>query len=133
MLHYSYMLNLIPIQFLALFAYFILRVIVGLIVYTLGTKLLRRSLTMRTDISHRPIWIRVLAFVLVTAGILCILGLFTQIAAAVIVIVGITQCLSPTHSLFQIVPHRIFWILLSGTGVSLFITGAGQFAIDLPI
>lgn len=131
------MLNPFPIQFLALFAYFLLRVCVGWICISLGLRHLRFTRDLRH--STAPIWpipaslIYTLVLSELTLGLMFIVGWYTQYAAlggialATIMLIWHKRC-TPIG-----IPPRIFYVLFLGTAVSLFITGAGAFAFDLPI
>lgn len=117
------MLNLFPIQFLAPLAYVLLRIALSLVLLKVGMRGLRKA-TMAS---------RTLAVVEIVTGVLYFLGLFTQIAALLgmalslmVLFPFIRKCV-PTH--FDV--RTAFFILT--ISISLFITGAGPFAFDLPI
>ena len=71
--------------------------------------------------------------VLVGAGILFIIGMYTQLAALVTILVSVVMILFTFSNLRSQIPDRMVWFLLLGASLSLFITGAGVLAIDLPI
>lgn len=127
------MLNLLPIQFLALFAYLLLRVTVGIVLLVLGTQLTQSALTMSTVVSRRPYLLAGVGVMCLVSSGLLILGLFTQLGALFVIGLAVTQLLYPNHTVHALVPHPLFWLLLLGAGLSLFITGAGALAFDLPI
>jgi uncharacterized membrane protein YphA (DoxX/SURF4 family) len=132
------MLNLVPIQFLALFGYAILRIVVGWVWCQFAIRHYQERATIMSTL-RIPLfpWPQLALMMIVTVelliGLLFLLGLFTQVAAAL----GAIWCLKLlilrfafTHNSF---PDRITTILLLAISISLFITGAGVFAFDLPI
>ena len=132
------MLNLFSISWLALFAYSISRLMLGGIFLFIC----RRHLTQFAAISKNlklplvqngRITLGAIIVVELAIGTLLLIGLFTQLAA----LLSISLCIKtliwynrfPTGS----VPERITYLLLLTMSISLFITGAGFFAFDLPI
>jgi hypothetical protein len=117
------MLNLFPIQFLALFAYFILRVLTGLSILWLG----HQHYQHRHDLSQilvLPIFpfgktaVFFLVFTEVVIGTLLTIGLFTQAGAILLMLLSLkndrfTQILPSPHptkptNLFIILCHWLF-------------------------
>ncbi|MCB9810720.1 MAG: DoxX family membrane protein [Candidatus Nomurabacteria bacterium] len=132
------MLNPFPIQFLALFAYFLLRVITGLVLLTLGYKhwKSRKELfyTLALPIfPHGKFITAMLIFTEILIGVMLIIGWYTQIAALILILLSIKTLIFHKHIKHGTIPGRLAYILLFGIGLSLFITGAGVFAFDLPI
>lgn len=127
------MLNLVPIQFLALFGYLLLRITISIILLLLGTQLTQQAFTMSTVLSSRPYLIGSLGIGCLFASGLLLLGLFTQAGALFTAALSLLQLVYPNHSVQRIIPHPLFWFLLLGASIALFITGAGAFAFDLPI
>jgi uncharacterized membrane protein YphA (DoxX/SURF4 family) len=132
------MLNPFPIQFLALLAYFILRVITGLVLITLGFRHLkhRETLAQNMKLTIAPfggfnVW--ALAITEIAVGSLLIIGLHTQWAALILIIMSLKLIWLERYFKHSTIPSRLFYLLLIGIGLSLFITGAGAFAFDLPI
>ena len=129
------MLNLFPIQFLAPLAYFILRIGVGIIFLYLGKSHIKNneiasSLDRSDSGNNSKVWFVGIFEIII--GLFFLFGFLTQI----------TSLLSMLYVLFsgrlrrkmpQLVPGRLFLILLFFASLSLFITGAGAFAFDLPI
>ncbi len=132
------MLNPFPIQFLAPLAYFLLRVCVGFILIRLGkTNIKLRVPTSTISDTHSipfpSVVFLTLGVIEIAIGILCIIGFSTQIAALCALIISLLHILKPQKLMHDRTPSRIFFVLLFITSLSLFITGAGAFAIDLPI
>jgi len=133
------MLNPFPIQFLALFAYFILRVFVGGILIHLGLRHSRRyhelvSTTNWPFMPQSPLPIMLLISSEFLLGLCILIGAHTQIVALCVIALSFTLCF--WHRRFtapDALPPRIFYTLLIGACLSLFITSAGVFAFDLPI
>ena len=116
------MLNPFPIQFLAPLAYFLIRVTLGFVCLRTGALLLR---TEETSAKRK-----ILGTILISAGIALIFGVFTQYAALTTIF---TLTLSSIWK--ASLPHltRTTLVLMMVMAISLFITGAGPFAFDLPL
>ncbi len=132
------MLNPFPIQFLALLGYFILRVITGFIFLVLGYRHFKQRVTLYPILKVKlfPFGKLVTASLIITeliVGILFILGLYTQIAALVVIVMSVKMILLRKYFSHPALPSRLTYLLLFGIGFCLFITGAGAFAFDLPI
>lgn len=132
------MLNPFPIQFLALLGYFILRVVVGLSFLYLGKLHFknRQSLYPILKLSRWPFgkiitWSLILSELVI--GTLFVLGLYTQIAALLAIIMSIKMLFLRNKFISPHLPNKLTYFLFFGIGCLLFITGAGIFAFDLPI
>ena len=127
------MLNPFPIQYLALLAYFALRLIVGTLLIAMGI----RHIKHKTPLAWAFPFSTPLSFAFACAeimfGAMFILGFYTQYASlgtmALSIILLVTHRKTPSKE----IPQRIFCVLLFAVSLSLFITGAGAFAFDLPI
>ncbi len=136
--HFETMLNPFPIQFLALFAYFFLRVIVGMVLLSFA----------HTHFSHRhelaahfrlkvwpfglfAAWYLVLVEIIV--ALMFLLGFYTQIASLITIVLLIKLHLLLRRNARDLLPTPTTTVLLIACSCSLFITGAGAFAFDLPI
>jgi uncharacterized membrane protein YphA (DoxX/SURF4 family) len=132
------MLNLFPIQFLAPLAYLLLRVCLGVILLTLGYRHLRNRHALKEIFTFRffPYGL-FFAWYMGTweliIGILFILGLFTQIAALCAIALSLKMSIMHKRFAHPLIPQRLVYILMLAISLSLFITGAGAFAIDLPL
>lgn len=124
------MLNPFPIQFLALLAYFLLRICVSFVI----TLLAYNHITSRHLLSRRfslPISV-VVGFALAELSVAALLfiGMYTQYAILALLL------LLPAYAIIhkqQQFPLYMSILLLFGAAISIFITGAGAFAFDLPI
>lgn len=132
------MLNLFPLQFLSLIAYTLLRIVIGIVFLHQARK---HGITFNTIAPqiHWPIIKNgkiILTLIIICEciiGGLFILGLFTQVAA--IMSIGLGMKLLIWHKRFPngSIPSPLSLILLLAISASLFITGAGILAFDLPI
>lgn len=66
-------------------------------------------------------------------GTLFVLGLYTQIAALITILMSIKMIVLRNRFNHPALPSRLIYFLFLGIGCSLFITGAGVLAFDLPI
>ncbi len=132
------MLNLFPIQFLSLFAYAILRIVIGITYLILARKHLHSFSTLAPEI-HWPFFKdgRIILSLIIMSefliGGLFVIGLATQ--AAAIASIGLCAKLLIWHHRFPAgsIPNKLTYVLLLAISVSLLITGAGIVAFDLPI
>jgi uncharacterized membrane protein YphA (DoxX/SURF4 family) len=77
------------------------------------------------------VWLLILVEMIICLSLF--LGLFTQIGAGLLILLcGKLWFLSPSRP-HSALPSRSLVLLLGAIGLSLFITGAGAFAFDLPI
>lgn len=132
------MLNPFPIQFLALLAYFILRVIVGFVFLHLAYRHFKLRKTLQPILvlpyfSFGKITTFVLIITELIIGIMFLVGFYTQIAALITIIMSLKMLVLRNKFITPHLPNRLTYLLLFGIGCSLFITGAGIFAFDLPI
>lgn len=132
------MLNPFPIQFLAMLAYLILRVtIAGILIY-LGISHLkhRHELKEVFTLSWFPYgtttaW--TFALLEIILGLFIFSGAHTQYAVLVVLIMSCKMLLMRHWFNHPTIPPKIFYVLLLGASLTLFITGAGALAFDLPI
>ncbi len=132
------MLNPFAIQYLALLAHFLLRICVGSILVYLGlTHLQHRKSLERTfkrpwfPFVRQCTWLLIIGELLL--GGLFLIGAHTQYAALILMMLCIDMMFAVSIFKHPSLPNRMFYILLFFTALSLFITGAGAFAVDLPI
>lgn len=134
----STMPTLIPLQFLALLAYTILRIVLALVLLSYASRQFadRRALT---PVLALPFWpfgrfslVVLIATELLIAG-LFLLGFLTQLAAILLILLLVKLRLFYGSREHPALPSGRETALMLGISLSLFITGAGAFAIDLPI
>jgi uncharacterized membrane protein YphA (DoxX/SURF4 family) len=132
------MLNLFPIQFLALFAYLILRVITGFVLIHLSFKHFAHRQEL-AEILKLPLFPfgKISTILLISTeifiGITLTLGLFTQAGAILLMLLSLKMLVLQRHFKHHTLPSPLIYTLLFAIGLSLFITGAGALAFDLPI
>ncbi len=119
------MLNPFPIQFLALFAYFLLRI-------TVGATLLQFAFSHFKTPGFTGVF-KVIITAEIGLGTLLLLGLGTQYAALGLISYSIVLGLLRKRVSHPALPAASTLFLCFGIGLSLLITGAGVFAFDLPI
>jgi hypothetical protein len=117
------MLNLFPIQFLAPLAFTILRLAIGILCLTLGYRRIK-SLSFSARLGGG---------VSFAIGILYILGAYTQLAAIISGLGAFLSLLPERYRPFPPFFSRTTTLLVIAVSLSLFITGGGAFAFDLPI
>lgn len=132
------MLNIFPIQFLAPLAYALLRLCVGWIFVHLGMNHFknRESLAPNFNFSLFPFPRFIVAYMSIielVIGVLFIAGYLTQIAALLAIVLSLKCLLMYSKITHPLIPSRIVYTLILFASISLFITGAGVFALDLPI
>lgn len=132
------MLNPFPIQFLALFAYFLLRVIVGGALIFLGLQHYRHRHELKNVLvlswwRHGALTSLIFAIGEVLIGGLLIAGAFTQIAALALMIVSSKMLIMRNWFDHPTIPTKLTYLLFFAIGLTLFITGAGALAFDLPL
>ena len=115
------MLNTFPIQFLAPLTYALLRVVLGLLCLHIGLRLKSGGSSARK---------KTYGLLLASAGVFLILGLGTQLAAFTTFVLSFIGIAKRTR-----LPglSGTTLLLMATIAFSLFITGAGPFAFDLPI
>lgn len=128
-------LNPIPIQWLALLTYFILRFGVGIILLHLAIRLWQERAQLQVNIrgiaASYVIWLLVIG----KAGVALMLlfGFYTQYAALMLMLMCMDLMITRRWLTHPALPPRIFYVLLFFAAASLFITGGGAFGLDLPI
>jgi len=132
------MLNLFPIQFLAPLAFALLRVCVGALLLRLGIRHLKGRAHLQevftfTYFKKGVLLATLFGIIEIVIGALFVVGLFTQVAALLLMLLSLKIIIMHTRFTHPLIPQRLFYVLLFSASLSLFITGAGIFAIDLPI
>jgi uncharacterized membrane protein YphA (DoxX/SURF4 family) len=137
----SRMINPFQTTYLAIVAYAVLRVFLGLILMRLGYLHLTRDAG-KTTAGLRlalPTFSRAASGLAVYLGIIEIVigamftaGLYTQIAAIAGVFYALKMLWCHKH-LREVLPSPSFYVLMIGVSITLFITGAGILAFDIPL
>lgn len=132
------MLNVFPIQFLAPLAYALVRICIGCILIHLGYTHIRHRQSLKEIFSFKLFpyglfFVWYMGVFEIFIGILFTIGFLTQIASLLTIFLALKLLIIHKHCMHPLIPQRLFYILLLTTALSLFITGAGIFAFDLPI
>jgi len=145
--YYFPMLNGLPILnvfpdllVLQRLAPFILRVVIGIIIINLGYLKFK---------SERPRWklffegfgatknanlfTSMFGTIEIIGGIALVIGLYTQLAALVFSLLTFVEVYTEYKESALVKRNIVFYILLLAIAVSLLFTGAGAFALDLPL
>ena len=133
------MINPFPIIFLSQIAHAILRLFIGLLFISLGYQhATSKKALLKTAVT--PFMPRLASFFTgyvviaeVVIGVMFITGFYTQIAAILSFLFSLKMLYFRRTFTYPLMPPSFFFILLIGVSVSLFITGAGVFAFDIPL
>jgi uncharacterized membrane protein YphA (DoxX/SURF4 family) len=132
------MLNVFPIQFLAPLAYALLRVCIGLVFLYFAQSHFKN----RDELKEKLVlpwfpygtfitWYLILIEFII--GAMYVLGFYTQIAALLAILYTLDMAFWGKKIHHPLLPRKLVKILIFFVSLSLFITGAGIFAFDLPI
>jgi len=134
------MLNPFPdLLVYSMLAPFILRVVAGLIFIDLGVLLFKNEKARWTaslsslNIPRPKVAAQILGIVEIIGGIMLILGFYTQIAALLLVIFTFAETYLEYKDPTLLKRNFVFYILLFAITLSLLLSGAGAFAIDIPL
>jgi len=134
------MLNPFPeLLVYSLLAPLILRVVAGLLFIDLGVLLFKNekerwALSLSSlNIPNPKATIKILGVVEILGGAMFILGLYTQIAALILALFTFAEVYIEYKSPAILKRNLIFYIMLFAIVLSLLLSGAGAFAIDLPL
>lgn len=132
--------NIFPELFaFSLLAPLILRVILGFIFLNLGSLKLSKE---------RPGWIAsfnllnirpagfftgLLGVIEVVGGFLLIVGAYTQITALILAVIALAELFIEYREESLLKRDFVFYLLLAAICLSLLLTGAGLFAVDIPL
>lgn len=123
----------------SLLAPFILRLVAGLIFIDLGVLLFKKekerwlaSLSV-LRISNPNLAIKIIGGIEVVGGIMLILGFYTQIASLVLTLFVFAETYIEYKQPEILKRNFVFYIMLLAIVLSLLLSGAGAFAIDLPL
>lgn len=132
------MLNPFPIMWLSLFAYLFLRIMVAASLFTLGLRHARHSDALAKGfagfINFFPTttaWLFILIELSLASYILT--GYSTQYACIVGMLFCVKLLIIRNRLHTSLLPSRHYYLILFGAFLSLFITGAGAVAFDLPL
>lgn len=121
------------------YAPLILRVVLGIILIDLGVLKFKseRASWITTLSAYRlkpaAFFVSVYGAIEIIGGALLVIGLFTQVAALVFVILSAIECYTEFTEGNVLKRDIVFYVLLFAIALSLLLTGAGAFARDLPL
>lgn len=123
----------------SLLAPFLLRLVVGFVFIDLGILLFKKEnerwlLSFKTVRIPRPeIATKILAAIQIAGGAMLIVGFYTQIAALVLGLITFIEIYLEYKDPSILKRNIVFYILVFTILISLLFSGAGAFAIDLPL
>ena len=123
----------------SLLAPFLLRLVAGLIFINLGTLAFRSERvqwlqSLKTlGIPKPKISLRILSVLEIVGGIMLVLGSYTQISALVLVLFTFAENYIEYRDPAILKRNFVFYLMLLSIVLSLLFSGAGAFAIDLPL
>ncbi len=122
-----------------MYAPIILRIVGGLYFFSFGYTGLRSLWHSRVSLFEtlrlRPakFWAVTASVIEMFAGMLLLMGFFTQIAAAVLAVIALVSIIIKISDASLIKTDIHIYVLLLAILISLFILGPGYFAFDLPL
>ncbi len=120
------MLSVFPsIMFLSLLAHALLRVMTGLVLFSHGVAHFRKG----NGLSSKAVYVA--ATIEAICGIFLIAGFLTQVVALATFAFALIMLIFRKRVALMATPAS-FYLLLIGISLSLVITGAGAFAVDIP-
>ncbi len=123
----------------SLLAPFILRVVAGLIFINLGVLLFKEEkerwfISLSTlKIPNPKLAIKIFGCIEIVGGAMFILGFYTQITALVLALLTFAETYVEYKDPAILKRNFVFYIMLLAIVLSLLLSGAGAFAIDLPL
>lgn len=132
--------NIFPELFaFSLIAPLILRVVLGFIFLNLGSLKLGREkkgwINSLNALNIKPAeyFAILLGVIEILGGLLLIVGAYTQITAIILGIIALSELFIEYEEESILKRDFVFYLLLATICISLILTGAGLFAIDIPI
>lgn len=123
----------------SLLAPFILRVVVGFIFINLGVFAFKNEkerwlISLSTlKVPNPKLAIKILGTIEIVGGIMFILGFYTQIVALALGLLTLSEAYVEYKDPAILKRNFVFYIMLLAIVLSLILSGAGAFAVDLPL
>lgn len=134
------MLNPFPdLLIYSLLGPFILRVVAGLIFVNLGLLAFkgekeRWKVSLSTlRIPNPALSVKILGALEIAAGLMLVLGFYTQISSLILALLTFSEAYIEYKDPAILKRNFVFYTMLLAIVVSLLLTGAGAFAIDIPL
>ncbi len=118
---------------------FILRIVLGVIAMNLGyLKLTKEKIDWQElfetiNIHPANFFVKVLALIEITGGLMLVIGAYTQITAIIFAVLFFCEAVLEYRESDLEKRNLTFYILMFTISLSLVFLGAGAFAIDLPL
>lgn len=118
---------------------FILRLVLGLIFVDLGIAALKGEKPRWLNsfralkIPNEELAVKIFAGIELATGIMLLFGFYTQIAAIILVVITFAESYIEYKEPVLLKRNFVFYLLLLAISLSLLFSGAGAFAIDLPL
>ncbi len=117
----------------------LLRVVLAFVLINLGAAKLKyeKAAFIRSfeflSLKHAPSLTKILGYVQIVLGAMFLLGFYTQIAALVTVLIAFCELVIEYMCEDILKRSLVFYLLIFTIALSLLFTGAGRFAMDLPL
>ena len=132
--------NIFPELFnYSIIAPFILRVVLGLIFLNLGSLKLGKEkpgwIASMNILNLRPagFFTSLLGIIEIIGGLLLIAGAYTQLTALILGVIALIELFIEYREESILKRDFVFYLLLTAICTSLLLTGAGLFAVDMPL
>lgn len=132
--------NIFPELFsFSLLAPLILRAVIGLVFLNLGSLKLGKerkgwiSSLHLLGVKPAGFFVGLLGIIEITGGLLLLVGAYTQLVALIFAVIAISELMIEYREESILKRDFVFYLLLSAICLSLLLTGAGLFAIDIPV
>ena len=86
-----------------------------------------------TFLKPANLWVKIFALIQIVGGLMLIAGFYTQITALVFVVITLVELGVEKREPALINRNFVFYLLLFAISLSLLFSGAGAFAVDLPL
>lgn len=123
----------------SLLAPFLLRLTAGLIFINLGTLVFKGEKNrwlvslIALKVPKPELVLKIIGCLEIVGGIMLILGFYTQLAALILSIFTLTEIFIEYRDPTILKRNYVFYLMLFAISLSLLFSGAGAYAIDLPL
>jgi putative oxidoreductase len=123
----------------SLLAPFFLRIVLGMVFLNLGYLKFRAekqtwaSFFDLTALKPAMFWVSFFALVEILGGLMLIVGFYTQIVALAFAVITLVELYVENREPVLLNRNFVFYLLLFVISLSLLFSGAGAFAVDLPL
>lgn len=115
-----------------------MRVVIGTLLILLARRMIRNRSVLEEVYTYSffpygRFFVWYVSVLQIGIGLLLIAGFLTQIAALLLMLLCLKHIVMYQHLSHPLLPKRLSYVLFFVCAFSLFVTGPGAFAIDLPI